>query len=253
MFQLERQEKILRFINKNKKANTEQLSNEFGVSKVTIRRDIENLSSKGLVLKTHGGAISLKNTQLLEIPYDNKALINVAAKKKIGLYASTLIEDGDIIILDSGSTTLEIAKNIDRENITVITNDIKIAMELAHKENIHLIVTGGFLNNSVYTLTGAQTVDYLKSIYVNKSFLGCDAIDLKFGVSNRTYEEIEVKRAMIHAANEVIMVTDDSKLNKKVFCFLCDVSMIDKLIVNKIDKATKDAFIDKSLEVIIAD
>jgi len=253
MFQLERQERILTYINNNKKANTEQLANEFDVSKVTIRRDIETLSGKGLILKTHGGAMALKNSQLFEIPYTNKVSLNIEAKKRIGICAAKLIEDGDIIILDSGSTTLEIAKNINSKNITVITNDIMIAMELAYKKNIDVIVSGGHLSDAVYTLTGNKSTECFNSIHVNKTFLGCDAIDLDFGVSNRTYDETDVKTAMINAAEEVIMVTDDSKLNKKVFCFLCDINMIDKLIINKLDDTTKDAFIDKGVEIVIAE
>ncbi len=252
MFQIERQEKILNYINKNKKADTKQLSEKFGVSKVTIRGDIDTLSNRGLIIKTHGGAVSINNTQLYEIPYDNKVSLNKTEKQKIGKHASKFIEDGDIIILDAGSTTFEIAKNINIKNVTVLSNDIKIAMELAHKKNIDLLVSGGYLNGPVYTLTGSQSVNFFKSLHVNKTFLGCDALDLSFGISNRTYEEIEIKKAMIEAADEVIMVADSSKLHKKVFCFLCDFSVIDKLIIDKIDEPTKKILTEKGVEVIIA-
>ncbi|MDD4781727.1 MAG: DeoR/GlpR family DNA-binding transcription regulator [Tissierellia bacterium] len=252
MFQVERQEKILKYINKNKKSDTKQLSDEFGVSKVTIRRDINLLADRGLIIKTHGGAVSIKNTQLYEIPYNNKVSLNKAAKQNIGVYASKLIEDGDIIILDAGSTTFEIAKNINNTNVTVLSNDVKIAMELAHKKNVNLLISGGYLNGPVYTLTGSQSVNFFKNIHVNKTFLGCDALDLDFGISNRTYEEVEMKKAMIEAAEEVIMVADSSKLHKKVFCFLCDFSVIDKLIIDKIDEPTKKILTEKGVEVIIA-
>lgn len=251
MFQIERQEKILEYINQAKKANTDQLAIAFDVSKVTIRRDIDILADKGLLIKTHGGAVALTNTLLHEIPYSSKAEVNLAAKKKIGLTASAMIEDGDIIILDSGSTTLEIAKNIEKSNVTVLTNDIKIAMELAHKKNVHVIVCGGNLNSPVYTLTGNLSVDFFKRLHVNKTFLGCDALDLEFGISNRTYEEVDIKTAMIHAAEEVIMVTDNSKLDKKVFCYLCDISTIDKLVINQLDERHRKAFMEKGVELVL--
>ncbi|MHB8062497.1 MAG: DeoR/GlpR family DNA-binding transcription regulator [Ruminiclostridium sp.] len=251
MFQIERQEKILHYVNKRKKANIAELVSEFGVSKVTIRRDIDELARKELVVKTHGGVISLRNKFSYEIPYASKSEVNSEAKRKIGIMAAKLIEDRDIIILDAGSTTLEVAKNIKSENVTVLTNDIKISMEVAHKHNINLIVVGGALNESVYTLTGNHTVDFFKKVHVNKTILGCDAIDLAFGISNRTMEEVDIKKAMIVAAEEVIMVTDSSKLNKKVFCFLCDTSEIDKLIIDQIDEADKILLEEKGVEVLI--
>jgi DeoR/GlpR family transcriptional regulator of sugar metabolism len=251
MFQIERQEKILAYINKSKKANTDELAGAFRVSKVTIRRDIDMLASQGLLLKTHGGAVSIKGTLIREIPFYVKVGVNLESKKAIGYAAAQLIENGDIIILDSGSTTLEVAKNISRNDITVITNDIKIAMELTYKSGVQVVVSGGILDSSVYTLQGAKTSDFLKNIRVNKTFLGCDAIDREFGISDRTFESIDVKRAMIHAAEEVIMVTDSTKLNKQVFAYLCDISEIDKLVMEKIDEDNKKAFVEKGVELII--
>ncbi|RUS47087.1 DeoR/GlpR family DNA-binding transcription regulator [Cohnella sp. AR92] len=252
MFQIERQEKILQYINKKKKANVNELSDIFEVSKVTIRRDLDELSEKGLVVKTHGGVMSILNKFSYEIPSSSKQESNLEAKRRIGAEAAKLIEDGDIVIFDAGSTTLEVAKNIKNQEITVLTNDIKISMEMAHKRSIKLMVSGGILNESVYTLVGDQTVEFFEKVHVNKTFLGCDAIDLSFGISNRTMEEVETKRAMIEAAEEVIMVTDSSKLNKKVFCHLCEISEIDKLIINEIDDVYKRELEKKGVEVIIA-
>lgn len=253
MFQIERQEQLLDYINKAHKANTNELAEKFHVSKVTIRRDIDKLASEGHIVKTHGGAVAVTNGSMTEIPYAFKAEYNQPAKKKIGAVAASLIKDGDIIILDSGSTTLEIAKNIVQDNITVVTDDIKIAMELSCKDNISVIVCGGTLSDPVYTLTGNIAVDFFSRLHVNKTFLGCDAVDLDFGISNRTYEEVDIKSAMIRAADEIIMVTDDSKLDKKVFCYLCDISAIDKLIINKIDDRNRKGFTEKGVEIIITE
>ncbi|MDR2553208.1 MAG: DeoR/GlpR family DNA-binding transcription regulator, partial [Treponema sp.] len=229
MFQIERQEKILTYITESKKANTGELASIFAVSKVTIRRDIDMLAGQGLLIKTHGGAVSIKGTLLREIPFYVKAGVNADSKKAIGAAAARLIENGDIVILDSGSTTLEIAKHITKNDITVITNDIKVAMELTGKSGVQVVVSGGTLDSSVYTLLGAVSSGFFKNIRANKTFLGCDAVDMEFGVSDRTFESVNVKRAMIHAADEVIMVTDSSKLNKRVFTHLCDISEINKL------------------------
>jgi DeoR/GlpR family transcriptional regulator of sugar metabolism len=250
MFQIERQEKILRFINESQKANTDELANAFSVSKVTIRRDIDLLASKGLLLKTHGGAVSVKWSFIREIPFSAKAEINLSAKKAIGIAAAQLIENGEIIILDSGSTTLEIAKCINNTDVTVLTNDIKIAMELAAKPNVHVIVSGGNLDSTVFSLIGSIPINFFKDIHVNKTFLGCDAVDLKFGISDRSFESCVVKRAMMQAADEVIMVTDSSKLNKRVFTHICDISAINKLIIDEIDEQDKKAYIEKGVKII---
>lgn len=252
MFQIERVEKILEYINLKKKANVKELSDQFGVSKVTIRRDLDELAEKGLVVKTHGGVMSIMKKFAYEIPIASKFEANTEAKRKIGRLAAGLIEDGDIVILDAGSTTLEIAKNLKGQDITVLTNDIKISMEVALKPNVKLMVSGGVLSESVYTLVGDQTVDFFKKVHVNKTFLGCDAIDLDFGVSNRTKLEVASKLSMINAAEEVIMVTDASKLNTKVFCHLCDVSRIDRLITNEIDETFKLELEKQGVEVIVA-
>ncbi|MBA9088112.1 DeoR/GlpR family transcriptional regulator of sugar metabolism [Fontibacillus solani] len=252
MFQIERQEKILQYIDKKKKANVNELSALFDVSKVTIRRDLDDLAEKGLVIKTHGGVMSITNKFSYEIPSSSKLESNTEAKQKIGLIAAGMIEEDDIVIFDAGSTTLEVARNIRNQQVTVLTNDIKISMEMAHKRDVTLMVSGGVLNESVYTLVGDQTVDFFKKVHVNKTFLGCDAIDLQFGISNRTMQEVETKKAMIGAAEEVIMVTDSTKLNKKVFCHLCDISDIDKLVINEIDVEYKRELEKKGVEVIVA-
>ncbi len=249
MFQIERQNKILNHLNMAQKANTEELASIFDVSKVTIRRDIDALAEKGLLIKTHGGAIAIKNTLLNEIPYSTRNESNREEKEKIGIMAADLIEDGDTIILDSGSTTLEIAKNIKQKNVTIITNDVSIVMELSHTKN-KIIVCGGSLNSPAFSLIGNEAVEFFKKIHVNKTFLGCDALDLDFGVSNRTFDEVNIKRAMIRAAEKVIIVTDNSKLDKKVFCHLCDVSVFDTIVINDIDERYRKLFTEKDVNVI---
>lgn len=253
MFSVERQEQIVQFVNANGKANTAQLAQTFGVSSVTIRRDIDTLAEKGLLVKTFGGAVSANNTLLAyEIPFSAKSEIHTKEKKAIGASAAALIEDGDIVILDSGSTTLEVAKAISAQNVTVLTNDIKIAMELAHKKNVTVIVSGGKLTGEVYSLAGSQAIDFFKKSHVNKLFLGCDAIDAAFGISNRTLEEVAVKTAMISSADQVIAVTDSSKLNKIMFQFVCNLNDIHKIVIDEINDNMAAILDSLGVEVILA-
>jgi DeoR/GlpR family transcriptional regulator of sugar metabolism len=251
MFRVERQEKILDYVNRTKNADNHELAREFGVSSVTIRRDVEALAEKRLLFKTHGGAVSLNNSFLSEIPYSSKERTFTAEKRRIGAAAASLVGNGDIIILDAGSTSLEVARHLAGRDLTVLTNDIKIAMELAGNPSIHVMVCGGRLENSVYTLTGSNSVDYFRKVHVNKTFLGCDALDINFGISNRTYEEVEVKLAMLHASEEVIMVTDHTKLNTKVFFHLCAVELIDRLIIDQIDEKNLSLLQKKGVAVTV--
>lgn len=253
MLQIERHQKIVEFINEMKKVTTDQLAQELNVSKPTIRRDIDTLDKNGLIRKVHGGAVSMLDDSLYEIPYATKITVNISEKQKIGATASRFIQSGDVIILDSGSTTLELAKNLSAPNVTVITNDIKIALELSSKDNVQTIVCGGLLLNPVYTLTGNSTLEFIRKLHVNKVFLGCDALDLSFGMSDRSYETAAVKQAMIEASDHVYMLADNSKFNKKVFYHVCDTRAIHTLIT---DSASNE-FISKlnrnGTEVIISD
>jgi DeoR/GlpR family transcriptional regulator of sugar metabolism len=254
VFAIERHEKLLDYINKKKKASVRELSKCFNVSTVTIRRDLDELVQRGLVIKTHGGALSLNNNFSTEIPYERKFVQNVEAKKKIGHTAARLVEDNDVIILDAGSTTLEIATQLKPlKNVTVITNDLKIAMTLAHKPGITLMVTGGIQEKAVYTLTGPTAEEFLSKIRANKTFLGADAISLDYGITNRTLQEVSVKKSMMKAADEIILVADHSKLNKKVFAFLCELKDIDKIIIDKIEPKVKEALLEMGVEVIVAE
>ena len=251
-FQIERQKKILDYVNNAKKATVNELSALIGVSKVTVRRYIRELEEKGLVIKTHGGVLSLNNDLNNEIPYASKIDRNIAEKRKIGRAAAQLIEDGDVIILDAGSTTLEIVKNLANKYITIITNDIKIAFELAARPNINLIVVGGTVQKNVYTIIGAEAEKFLSKIHVNKTFLGADAIDLEHGITNRTFEEVAIKQAMIRATDEVILVVDHSKLNKKAFAEVCPIEKIDTLVIDSVDETNEKAFAEKGIKIQIA-
>lgn len=250
MFQLERLDKILTYVNENQKAGNAELSTLFNVSPITIRRDIEKLASDGLLIKTHGGAMAAESTNLHDIPFASRLVQNMEAKQAIAKAAAALIHDGDTIILDSGSTTLEIARNITQRQITVLTCDIQIAVELYKNQNVTVRVPGGTLSNTVYVLLDSNTTTYFSSLHVNKTFLSCDAVDANFGISNRSYEQALVKQTQIHAADSTILVADSSKFNKKAFKTICGFDAIDTLITNSIDDHLKTALSDYDISII---
>jgi len=240
MFQIERQEKILKFINEKQSARTQELSELLGISPVTIRSDISDLARRGLIIKSHGGAMSVQKRINLEIPSVVRSQQNVEAKEEIAAVAAGLISDDDVIILDSGSTTLEVAKRIRSRGVTVITNDLKIGMTLADMGSVSLIMTGGSRLSNVYTLVGSEANEFFKRFRVNKLFLGCDAIDFEWGISNRTLEETATKLSMIRSSREVIAVADRSKFHRQVFVHLCGIGDIHTLITDRLEPEERE-------------
>ena len=252
MLQVERHQKLIDYVNEKKNVTTEELSEVLAVSKPTVRRDVDALSKAGLIRKVHGGAVSVDSASLWEIPFSDKAAAYRQEKIQIGMAAARRTGPGDVLILDSGSTTLEVAKNLSQPLLTVLTNDLNVAYELAGKDNVQVLMCGGHLDKAVFTLTGSSTVDFFRKIHVNKLFLGCDALDLSFGLSDRSSATAATKQAMIQAADEVIVVTDSSKFDKKVVFHVCDLSDIDTIVTDRVDERYRRAMQEMGIELVIA-
>jgi len=229
----DRQQQILAYLEQNKTARVKELSDLLGVSEMTIRRDLQVLDQKRLLIKTHGGAVQVERPLSQEVPYDRKLHHRIDEKRRIAAAAAKMVSDGDTILLDAGSTTLAMAQALTGlTRVTVITNDVQIALQLAHKPGISLVVAGGMMHDDVYTLMGPSTEGFLNSIHVDKTFLGADGVDLKAGVTNRTLLEVSVKQAMIRAAREPILLCDSGKFGHRVFAKVCDLDQISTIITD---------------------
>jgi DeoR/GlpR family transcriptional regulator of sugar metabolism len=228
----QRREKILELIREDGQAKVLDLSRIFKVTEVTIRQDLERLEQDGYIIREHGGAF-LKNIDL-----DVRNLIlqnqeNLAEKQAIAKKALEFIKEGDSIILDSGSTTTEIAKLITGySNLTVITNAINIALILGAQNGVNLIVTGGEFKAPTLSLTGQKAADFFQNLHVDKLFLATAGIALKSGLTYPGISDICVKRAMIESANETYLVADSTKVGKNAFASLGALSLIDYLITD---------------------
>lgn len=252
MYKIERQEKILNYINEKNRASISELSEMFQVSKVTIRSDIDELAERGLANKTHGGAVSKKVGISSEIPYELKSQSNIREKKQIAGEALKYIKKNDVIIIDSGSTTFQLVEGLP-EGITVITTDILLAVEIIKsKKDIRIIIPGGEVERSVYTLQGIDAIRYFENLHADKVFLGCDALDFDFGVSDRSRESAATKQAMMEASSEVILLTDSSKFGAKLVAKVCPLQKVDILIVDKIEEEMKERCEHEGIQVIIA-
>ena len=228
----QRREKILELIREDGHAKVMDLSRVFKVTEVTIRQDLEKLEKDGDVIREHGGAY-LKNIDLNVRNFSLQNQNNLHEKQLIARKALEFIEDGDTIILDSGSTTTEIAKLISGfKNLTVITNALNIALILGAQAGINVIVTGGEFKAPTLSLTGQKAADFFQNLHVDKLFLATAGIALKSGLTYPGMSDICVKRAMIESANEIYLVADSSKIGKNAFASLGALSLINYLITD---------------------
>ncbi len=229
---VERRDSIIQRIQKNGKVRVDTLSEEFDVSSVTIRNDLDFLEMKGILHRTHGGALLRKN--VYEDPtLEEKQKLHSEEKQLIGGKAAEMIEDGDSILLDSGTTTLEIARRLNnKQNLTVMTNAIQIAMDLMSKNEMTVMLTGGTIRSESYSLVGPDAESVISNYFFDKLFLGVDGLDMDHGLTTPNPMEAQLNRIMVERSREVIAVTDSSKLGRHSFSFICDLDVISTIITD---------------------
>lgn len=210
-----------------------QLAADLRVDVSTIRRDLDALARFGLVQRTHGGALSVKDGQPIDLPYELKKREQLAEKRAVAKYAASLVADGDSLVLDSGSTTYALAQAIrGRRELTVATNDLRIAHYLAASGGLRLFVTGGQLIDSVFTLVGPGALVNLSGLRVDWAFLGADAVDVKAGVTNRNTVEIPIKQAMLEAGARRVLLADSSKFGRKALATVVSIDAFDCIVTD---------------------
>ena len=232
MLQNQRRDKILELIREDGHAKVTDLSRIFKVTEVTIRQDLEALEKDGFLVREHGGAY-LKDIDMNVRNFELQNRENTSEKQAIARRALEFIKDGDTIILDSGSTTTEIAKLISGyRNLTVITNALNIAIILGAQTGINIVVTGGEFKAPTISLTGQKAADFFHNLHADKLFLATAGIALKSGLTYPGISDICVKRAMIDSADEIYLVADSTKIGKSSFASLGALSLINYLITD---------------------
>jgi len=207
-----RHEKIMEALLTNKEVTVAELSEILKVTGKTIREDLTKLEEQGLIRRVHGGAVLAQADQFGILPSKEPISKNTEIKKNIAQAALHRILPGDIIALDGGSTTLEIARLLPNQPYTVITNDVYIISELSKKDKINLVVPGGYRVRNI--LTGPEAVSYVKQLNIQKAFISATGIHLEHGLSVYTGELLAFKRALIDTARETIAVADHHKFGQ---------------------------------------
>lgn len=228
----ERRAEILSYIQLHQRGTVRYFSKRYQVSEVTIRHDLNILERQGCVTRCYGGA--LINAQFaFDQPLHDKKQLNQDIKSQLGAYAASLVEDGDTLILDSGSTTEHIAFHLThKKQLKVMTNAINIAYHLANHEDIEVIVTGGVMRKNSYSLHGESGEALLGQFRFNKLFLGVDGFDKSAGITTPHSGEANINRSMVAAAQMVIAVADSSKFNRQSFCLIARPEQLDILITD---------------------
>jgi DeoR family fructose operon transcriptional repressor len=243
--------------------NTFGLSENLNVSAMTIRRDLAQLEEMGLCKRTHGGAVAAGRSVLTEIPYNERELHNVKEKHAIAHLAIELIESGDLIALDSGSTTLEFAKILKKKNdITVITNSVYATLELFNYRNISVVSTAGTLSYTPYSgngvgdpcLVGPLAEETIRRFRPPKAIMGTSGLNIKDGISNSNIDQATMKKVMMEVSAEVIMLADSSKFGHTASSIVGPVTLIHTLVTDtRISKKMEIALIEKGIRVLKAD
>lgn len=237
-----RREKILNMLSAQGRVRVAELSALFGISEVTIRHDLAELEEQKLLLRVHGGAEST-NRAYYTLSLTDRMKRNEDAKREIAKYAADIINDGDTVILDSGTTTLMVAQEIRyKKGITVVTNSLTIASELASAADANVILLGGSLNPKNLFAYGEDTVTQLQKYKADKMFMAVDGISAQYGVTTFHYLEADVSRSMRERANSVIAVADHTKIGREGFAKIGTIDIVDMLVTN--ESAGTDALSD---------
>jgi DeoR family transcriptional regulator of aga operon len=251
----ERRRRILDLFERQERATVSELARHFGVSSVTIRGDLEALSSAGALVRSHGGALR-RLDRLAELPISIKRTLHHAQKVKIGQRAAELVRPDEILIMDSGTTTVEVARRVrllDVKPLTVITNALNVASELSSLPQCRIIMLGGILRATSLSLVGPQAEQTLKDLNADRLFLGVDGLDPIVGLTTPDVLEAQLNAMMIRVSREVVVVADSSKFKQRSLSLIAKIESVHKVVTDSgADAETLDALRARGIEVIVA-
>ncbi|MFC7686714.1 DeoR/GlpR family DNA-binding transcription regulator [Ureibacillus sp. GCM10028918] len=250
MLVAERHEKITALVNEKGSIRVSELSQIFKVTEETIRRDLEKLENDGKLQRSHGGAVSIKEHDF-ETPYFEREIRNVKEKMTVAEEAIKYVSTNDRIILDASTTAWYMAKKLPDIPLTVLTNSMKVAMELVNREKISVITVGGSLLHKSLSFVGPQTNKALEYYHVNKAFISCQGIHVERGISDSNEMQAQVKKKMIEISDEVYLLADYTKFGVQAFSRVATMDAIHFVITDsKTNQEQIQQFIDLPIKVI---
>ena len=228
----DRRARIADLIRQHGVVHVVDLADQFGVSTVTIRTDLEQLEQDGFLVRDRGGAVAPDQTSGL-IAFDQRTTLNLDVKGRIGRAAAALVNPGDTIILDAGTTTVQMVPHLRGIGpLTVVTNALNVAIDLRTAPDVRVVLLGGSVNYETFSTHGLLTEQGLEAVVVQKAFLGAQSVEPFAGVTETSPEIARVKRAMVQAARQVILVADSSKWMRTGFIKVVSISDLQTIVTD---------------------
>lgn len=233
MLSEERRRHILEILNRDGRVLVPDLARRFRTSQVTIRKDLDVLQSRGQIHRSHGGALAVRESALLDPTLREKEKLRRREKLCIAKAAAGMVQEGQVVILDSGTTTTSIARELrEFKNLTIITNAVNIAAELSGS-SLEVILTGGTLRKNSFSLVGPIAEETLRRLNADILFLGVDGFDVQHGLTTPNLPEAKVNLAMMDVARVVVVVCDSSKFGRRALSLIAAPSSVHHLITDK--------------------
>ena len=228
----QRREKIRELIAAQGNVSVTELAGIFGISEVTVRGDLNDMERTGLLRRIRGGAVSTAK-MYYEMSLNDRMEVNRLQKISVAKACASLIKDGDIIMIDSGTTTCYLAKELsERGNLTVLTNALQVADEFRYNRSVNVILLGGNLDARYRFTYGNDVVTQLQKYRADKAIIATDGLSAEHGLTTYHHQELDVTRMMIERSNEVLVVADHSKIGKEGFSYITGISDLDILVTD---------------------
>lgn len=250
---VQRHREIVARIREGGSVSVSELSSALEVSASTIRRDLHHLDRAGVLTRVHGGAALTAADPDRHRPFDAVARADTDEKSRVATAAALRVRDGDVVALDIGTTTALLARELRGRAITVVTNSLAVLDVLRHDESVELVLLGGMVRRSYHSLVGVLTEDAVHQIGVDRAFIGASGIAGGGQVMDSTFVEVPVKRALIAAAREVVVVADGHKIPGSGTLRVCRVDQVDVLVTTAdADPLILDDCRDRGVEVVLS-
>ncbi len=251
LFSEERRDRILELIRERKKLTVNELCSLLNVSAATVRGDLRDLDRAGLLVRTHGGAIERSRARFEQVS-SQRSTEHLAAKQTIAKRAACLVEEGETILLDTGTTTAELAKRLlDLKRLTVVTNDLEIARILEESAGVEVVFLGGTVRKGHHCTVGPAGMRMGQELRVDKAFMATNSLSIEAGATTPDLEQAETKKGMISIARKVIFLCDESKVGRESFARFADLAQIDMLVTEHLAKSTRVRFEEQGIDVLV--
>ncbi len=244
----QRKQLILQTVDEKGAVEVPELAELLQTSAMTVRRDLVQLANAGLIYRTHGGAMRVRDAMV--VPFANKSAMNVAHKEAIAQRAAQEIQDGDVLFMDCGSTVVHLCPFIRHKRITVITNSLPVISELLNS-SVTLNLIGGEVDKERQAIHGSMAGEHIARYHANRAFIGVDGISLANGLSANGEQEAQLTLALARQASRVYLLCDSSKLETDKYLFFAPLSLVDVLITDaQVNNDLADAYRQAGVELI---